>query len=100
MKSLSFLNADIAAYTVAHTTPPDELLRELTEETIRATGDRIALQISPEQGPLLTMLTRLAGALDASLTIRLDDNDSAFVFTPHHGPRPGEPSTDGHTSAA
>ena len=65
MKSLSFLNADIAAYTVAHTTPPDELLRELTEETIRATGDRIALQISPEQGPLLTMLTRLAGARNA-----------------------------------
>lgn len=53
-----------------------------------------------QRKPTLPLLTRLAGALDAALTIRLDDNDSAFVFTPHHGPRPGEPATGGHTSAA
>lgn len=61
-------------------------------------------QISNIEGgdsiPTLPLLTRLAGALDATLTIRLDDNDSAFVFTPHHDPRPGQPATGGHTSAA
>ncbi|WP_327043611.1 helix-turn-helix domain-containing protein [Microbispora sp. NBC_01189] len=61
-------------------------------------------QISNIEGgdsvPTLPLLTRLASALDAALTIRLDDDGSAFVFTPHHGPRPGEPTTGGHTSAA
>ncbi|GAA4212749.1 helix-turn-helix domain-containing protein [Microbispora amethystogenes] len=61
-------------------------------------------QISNIEGgdsvPTLPLLTRLASALDASLTIRLDDNGSAFVFTPHHDPRPGESTTGGHTSAA
>jgi ribosome-binding protein aMBF1 (putative translation factor) len=61
-------------------------------------------QISTIEGgdsvPTLPLLTRLATALDASLTIRLDDGDSAFVFTPHHDPRPDEASGDGRTSAA
>jgi ribosome-binding protein aMBF1 (putative translation factor) len=61
-------------------------------------------QISTIEGgdslPTLPLLTRLTGALDASLTIRLEDEGSAFIFTPHHGPRHGEPSTGGHTSAA
>jgi caffeoyl-CoA O-methyltransferase len=65
MKSLAFLDSAIADYTVAHTSPPDELLRELHDETARRFGDDLALQIAPEQGPLLTMLTRLAGARDA-----------------------------------
>jgi ribosome-binding protein aMBF1 (putative translation factor) len=45
------------------------------------------------------LLTRLAKALDASLTIQLDDDTSAFVFTPHHNPQPSKPSTDGRISA-
>ncbi|MBG0820960.1 hypothetical protein HS048_09460 [Planomonospora sp. ID91781] len=49
--------------------------------------------------PTLALLTRLAGALDASLTVRLDD-DSTFVFTPHHRPHPDEASEDGRSSAA
>ncbi|MEO3784765.1 helix-turn-helix transcriptional regulator [Actinocorallia sp. B10E7] len=61
-------------------------------------------QISTIEGgdstPTLPLLTRLAKALDASLTIQLDDDSSAFVFTPHQGPRSGKPSTDGRTSAA
>lgn len=61
-------------------------------------------QISTIEGgdstPTLPLLTRLAKALDASLTIELDDDASAFVFTPHPNPQPGKPSTDGRTSAA
>ena len=61
-------------------------------------------QISTIEGgdstPTLPLLTRLAKALDASLTIRLDDDTSAFVFTPHGEPHPGKPSAEGHTSAA
>ncbi|MFV2179594.1 helix-turn-helix domain-containing protein [Actinomadura sp. LOL_016] len=61
-------------------------------------------QISNIEGgdsvPTLPLLTRLAGALDASLTIELDEGDSTFVFTPHHAPDPDVSSGDGHTSAA
>ncbi|MCT2594168.1 helix-turn-helix transcriptional regulator [Streptomyces sp. N2-109] len=52
-------------------------------------------QISHIEGgdsvPTLPLLTRLASALDASLTIDLDGEASAFVFTAHEG---------GHSSAA
>ncbi|WUH98710.1 helix-turn-helix domain-containing protein [Spirillospora sp. NBC_00431] len=61
-------------------------------------------QISNIEGgdsvPTLPLLTRLARALDASLTIQLDDSDSNFVFTPHQPPGPDESSGGGHTSAA
>ncbi|TDB97464.1 helix-turn-helix transcriptional regulator [Actinomadura sp. 7K534] len=50
--------------------------------------------------PTLPLLTRLADALDSSLTIRLDDGDSTFVFTPHHAPSPDASSSGGRTSAA
>lgn len=58
-------------------------------------------QISTIEGgdsvPTLPLLTRLAKALDASLTIDLDGDASTFVFTPHHDtPAPG----DSHSSAA
>lgn len=61
-------------------------------------------QISNIEGgdstPTLPLLTRLAKALDASLTIQLDDDDSAFAFTPHHEPQPNKPSAEGRTPAA
>ncbi|MFG2090682.1 MULTISPECIES: helix-turn-helix domain-containing protein [unclassified Spirillospora] len=61
-------------------------------------------QISNIEGgdsvPTLALLTRLAGALDASLTIRLDNGDSTFVFTPHQESGPGASSRHGRTSAA
>jgi len=50
-------------------------------------------QISTIEGgdsvPTLPLLTRLANALDASLTIDLDADSSTFVFTPHGGPHDG-----------
>ncbi|MEV7964704.1 O-methyltransferase [Sphaerisporangium sp. NPDC088356] len=62
MKAFSFLNAHVAEYIVGHTTPPDDVLKELAEETLTATGDSARMQISPEQGTFLTMITQISGA--------------------------------------
>ncbi len=62
MKAFSFLNADVAEYIAGHTTPPDALLTELAEVTLSATGDSAGMQISPEQGTFLTMITQISGA--------------------------------------
>ncbi|WP_405141167.1 class I SAM-dependent methyltransferase [Sphaerisporangium sp. NBC_01403] len=62
MKAFSFINADVAEYIAGHTTPPDEVLKELAEETLTATGDSAGMQISPEQGTFLTMITQISGA--------------------------------------
>ncbi|RDG35798.1 helix-turn-helix domain-containing protein [Streptomyces corynorhini] len=50
--------------------------------------------------PTLPLLTRLAKALDASLTIDLDDATSTFVFTAHGTEPPPETGLDGRSSAA
>ena len=61
-------------------------------------------QISHIEGgdsvPTLPLLTRLATALDASLTIRLDDGDSTFVFASHQDPAPDTSCGSGGTSSA
>lgn len=49
-------------YVVAHTTPLDEVARDLVEETRTALPDRAVMQVGPDQAVLLTMLTRLVGA--------------------------------------
>jgi caffeoyl-CoA O-methyltransferase len=59
-----FLSPEVGDYLVAHGTPPDEVQRGL----IAATADLGAIsmmQISPEQGAFMTMLTRLVGARSA-----------------------------------
>jgi caffeoyl-CoA O-methyltransferase len=56
-----FLSPDVHAYLVAHGTPPDRILEELAEET-RKVGPLAVMQVAPEQGALLTFLTRLIGA--------------------------------------
>lgn len=48
-------------YLVAHSTPVDEVATDLIERT-QALGDVAVMQVSPEQGTFLTMLTRLIGA--------------------------------------
>jgi caffeoyl-CoA O-methyltransferase len=57
-----FLEANVHAYLVAHGTPPDALLSELCEETKSAVGPLALMQVAPEQGAFLTVLTRLLGA--------------------------------------
>jgi len=56
-----FLAPELHEYLVAHGTPPDSVLRALQEET-RAIGPIAMMQIAPEQGAFLTILTRLLGA--------------------------------------
>lgn len=62
MKAANFIDPAIAEYVMSHATPPDQVLRDLAEETLRITGGNAIMQISPEQGPLLTMLVQLSGA--------------------------------------
>ena len=49
-------------YLLAHSEPADEVLRDLAEETQRDLADRAQMQISHDEGELLTMLVRLVGA--------------------------------------
>ncbi|HMA46863.1 MAG TPA: O-methyltransferase [Frankiaceae bacterium] len=56
-----FLDADLHGYLLAHSTPPDPLLADLAEQT-RALGDVGRMQITPEQGTFLTLLTASLGA--------------------------------------
>jgi caffeoyl-CoA O-methyltransferase len=49
----------VAQYLFEHSTPPDPLLQELAAETAAVTGDRAGMQISPDQGTLLTMITQM-----------------------------------------
>ena len=52
-------------YVVAHSTQPDEVLRDLADETLRRFGDVAGMQIGPEQGRLMTLLAKLTGAVNA-----------------------------------
>lgn len=47
---------------VAHSAPPDDVLRELAAETARRFPGPSGMQIGPEQGAFLTLMTRLVGA--------------------------------------
>jgi caffeoyl-CoA O-methyltransferase len=55
------LSPQLHEYLVAHGARPDPVLQALADETA-AMGDLARLQIAPEQGAFLTMLTRLVGA--------------------------------------
>jgi caffeoyl-CoA O-methyltransferase len=55
------LSAELHEYLVAHGTPPDDVQRALIAETA-ALGPISGMQIAPEQGAFLTMLTRVIGA--------------------------------------
>ena len=59
-----FLPQSVHDYLVRHGTPPDDLQRRLIEET-RGLGAISMMQIAPEQGALLTLLTQVCGARHA-----------------------------------
>ena len=67
IKSLG-LGKELHAYLVAHGTPPDPLLAELREVTKEKVGGMALMQIAPEQGAFMTLLTRL---LDARLAVEV-----------------------------
>ncbi|SDK13919.1 O-methyltransferase [Nonomuraea jiangxiensis] len=53
------LDPAVAQYVRTHSTAPDPLLEELAKETADVTGDSAGMQVSPDQGSFLTMITRL-----------------------------------------
>ena len=55
------LSPELHAYLVEHGTPPDEIQRELIEVTA-GLGGIAAMQVAPEQGAFMTLLTRAIGA--------------------------------------
>lgn len=55
----------VADYVLAHSTAPQEVLAELAVATRQAVGGRAGMQISHDEGALLTMLVRLVGAKNA-----------------------------------
>ena len=56
------LRPHLHAYLVAHSSPPDALLRGLIAETAERFPDRVVFQIGPEQGTFMTMLAGIMGA--------------------------------------
>jgi caffeoyl-CoA O-methyltransferase len=59
------ISLHLNAYLTAHSTPPDAVLRELATETAERYPNEVGLQVAPELGTLLTLLTRLARAQTA-----------------------------------
>src|SRR6266487_905383 len=59
------LSEELHDYLIAHSTPPDAVLRDLAQETARRFGDVAGMQIGPEQGTFMTLLARMAGARQA-----------------------------------
>jgi caffeoyl-CoA O-methyltransferase len=57
-----WLSAELEDYIVTHSSPADELLGKLAAETASSFPDAAVMQIGPEQGTFMTMLTRLVGA--------------------------------------
>jgi caffeoyl-CoA O-methyltransferase len=60
--AMDIVDPAINDYLLAHSEPADDVLRDLAEETHRELGGRAAMQISHDEGELLTMLVRLTGA--------------------------------------
>jgi len=56
------ISLHLNAYLTAHSTPPDAVLRGLATETAERFPNEITLQVAPETGTLLTLLTRLSRA--------------------------------------
>ena len=56
-----FLSPEAHAYLLRHGTEPDAIQRALIEETAKLGGISL-MQIAPEQGAFMTILTRLIGA--------------------------------------
>jgi caffeoyl-CoA O-methyltransferase len=56
---------ELHEYLMAHSGPLDDVARDLVEKTQGRLGAAATMQIAPEQGLLLTLLTRLVGARSA-----------------------------------
>ena len=59
---VDIINPAVDDYLLTHCTPADDLLRQLAAETREAFPAAAGMQVSHDEGQLLTMLTGLAGA--------------------------------------
>jgi caffeoyl-CoA O-methyltransferase len=57
-----WLSPELEDYVTAHSAKPDTVLIDLAAETLGTFPDAAGMQIGPEQGAFMTMLTRLVGA--------------------------------------
>jgi caffeoyl-CoA O-methyltransferase len=55
------LSAELHRYMLEHSTPPDPVVADLIEETIKALPDDASMQVAPEQAAFLRMLTSVSG---------------------------------------
>ncbi len=78
------LSDDLFDYLVAHGSEPDAIAAALIADTV-ALGDPAGLQISPDEGAFLTMLTKLVGATTA-LELGTFTGYSAMCITRGLGP--------------
>jgi caffeoyl-CoA O-methyltransferase len=62
---MDIVDPAINDYLVAHSEPADDVLSDLAEETHRELARQSGMQISHDEGELLTMLVRLVGARQA-----------------------------------
>jgi caffeoyl-CoA O-methyltransferase len=65
LEPMNIVDPAINDYLLAHSEPADAVLRDLAEETHRELGGRAGMQITQDEGELLTMLVRLSGARQA-----------------------------------
>src|SRR5215469_2514081 len=56
------ITPELYDYLTAHSAPRDPVLEQLAADTATAFPDAAGMQIGPEQGTLMTLLTRLIGA--------------------------------------
>ena len=59
---LDIIDPAVIDYVLEHSSPADHLLRDLAQETRDALPDESEMQVSHDEGGLLTMLARLTGA--------------------------------------
>ncbi|MGI5128444.1 O-methyltransferase [Pseudonocardia sp. CA-107938] len=55
----------VSEYLTDHSTPADDVLRDLAAETVQRFPDAAGMQIGPDEGALIGMLVRLVGARTA-----------------------------------
>jgi caffeoyl-CoA O-methyltransferase len=59
---VDIIDPAVSDYVLEHSTAADDLLRELAQETRDALPEESGMQVSHDEGGLLTMLARLTGA--------------------------------------
>ncbi len=80
------LSPEIHEYVVAHGTPPDDVQRWLIDETKARVGAIAGMQIAPEQGTFMTLLTRL---LDVRRAVEVGHLHRLLRAVHRAWPRPG-----------